>query len=371
MEQYIKELLFQHDCVIIPELGGFITSYQSAEVHPVRHTFVPATKKIAFNEKLKHNDGVLISSVANHERISIEDATRRVREFVYDIRQQIRENNRFMLPQIGTFSINQEYNLQFEPENKVNYNEGSFGLPELFFKPILREREGQRLVQPKSRKPVPAPERRVSRLPVWVYALVPLLLIGVVTAYFVVLRQDNGASLGNTNPFALFDERATAPAPQEEGMAALPQEPPQEETTVAASDEDFATETTPAVTDEAVATEFEAPAETESAPVTAAPKETTPAAAPVASAPAAEKATPTPTPSKYYHLIAGSFSRARNAQKLVAQFEGEGLTTEILNPDQKNNFKVSIAKYATVEEARTAREEMQARFKQDIWILKY
>ncbi len=74
IEKYIKYLLFEHDCVVIPDFGGFIANYVSADIHPIRHTFVPPSKNIAFNEMLKLNDGLLVAHIANHEHISREEA---------------------------------------------------------------------------------------------------------------------------------------------------------------------------------------------------------------------------------------------------------------------------------------------------------
>ena len=48
METYISELLYRHDCVILPGLGGFITNYRSAQIHPVSHTLRPPSKSISF-----------------------------------------------------------------------------------------------------------------------------------------------------------------------------------------------------------------------------------------------------------------------------------------------------------------------------------
>ena len=52
VEKHISELLYDHDCVIIPELGGFVGNYTPAQIHPVRHTFTPPFKNIIFNIRI-------------------------------------------------------------------------------------------------------------------------------------------------------------------------------------------------------------------------------------------------------------------------------------------------------------------------------
>ena len=50
---YLKELLKTNDCVIIPDLGGFIANYQSAAFNAQGDQFYPPTKEIIFSGKLK------------------------------------------------------------------------------------------------------------------------------------------------------------------------------------------------------------------------------------------------------------------------------------------------------------------------------
>jgi hypothetical protein len=36
IEQYISELLYKYDCVIVPGLGGFVANYKSATIQPIQ-----------------------------------------------------------------------------------------------------------------------------------------------------------------------------------------------------------------------------------------------------------------------------------------------------------------------------------------------
>ena len=85
VENYIKDLLFRVDCVVIPEFGGFIMQYESSYIHPVKNIFQPPKKKIAFNESLKSNDGLLIHEIQVGEAISKEEANGLVADFVENI----------------------------------------------------------------------------------------------------------------------------------------------------------------------------------------------------------------------------------------------------------------------------------------------
>ena len=70
VENYISELLFLHDCVIMPEFGGFVGNQKSAQLNKSTGALIPPSKQILFNPNLKTNDGLLIAHIANQEGIT-------------------------------------------------------------------------------------------------------------------------------------------------------------------------------------------------------------------------------------------------------------------------------------------------------------
>ena len=79
IEDYIKDLLYRYDCVIIPNFGGFVTNKISAQIHKDSNTFHPPTKQIGFNVNLIHNDGLLANYIASSENISFDQATSKIK----------------------------------------------------------------------------------------------------------------------------------------------------------------------------------------------------------------------------------------------------------------------------------------------------
>ena len=53
----------------------------------------------------------------------------------------MKERELIVIDQIGTFQLNKEQKIQFEADSKANYLDESFGLTEVYFKPIIREEE--------------------------------------------------------------------------------------------------------------------------------------------------------------------------------------------------------------------------------------
>ena len=89
---YISELLFLHDCVILPKFGGFVGNKQSAILNRVTGTLTPPTKQIVFNKNLNTNDGLLISYIENHEGITNEKAQETIRDFTNKLNEKLKNS---------------------------------------------------------------------------------------------------------------------------------------------------------------------------------------------------------------------------------------------------------------------------------------
>lgn len=128
LKAVIRELLFSHDCVIIPGFGGFIGNYSPARIERTSGQFSPPVKKILFNVKLNHNDGLLISRISQLSRINYGDSRRLVDDFAGDLNRKLARGERVVFDHIGTVSLNAENKPQFEPETDINYLVDSYGL---------------------------------------------------------------------------------------------------------------------------------------------------------------------------------------------------------------------------------------------------
>jgi hypothetical protein len=154
VEIAIGKLLFDHDCVVIPGFGGLLANYVGAEIHPITNALKPPRKRIAFNEGLQLNDGLLQNYLVLEEGVSHVDALNEIIEYVHLLNDEIKNNGIYQLEGTGSFLRNEENKIQFEASEEVNFLDDSFGLPELYYKPIQREQENMKQVQPTQGRPV-------------------------------------------------------------------------------------------------------------------------------------------------------------------------------------------------------------------------
>lgn len=144
---YISDLLYSYDCVIVPDFGGFVANYASAQIHPIQHKFQAPSKKISFNRQLKNNDGLLTNHIAGKKEISYSEAQELVRLFVNQAIKGLQEGDRIKIEKVGTLFLDPEKNIQFISENTNNYLLDSFGLEAFRALPIRREGVEKRVLE--------------------------------------------------------------------------------------------------------------------------------------------------------------------------------------------------------------------------------
>jgi len=128
IEHYISELLYLHDCVIIPGFGGFVGNKKSAYIHPVSGIIYPPSKAFLFNKNLRQNDGLLATHIARMEGIELSKTTDLIEDFVKKIQSELEQRSAFKLQNVGTFTKGREGNISFLQDKSYNYNLASFGM---------------------------------------------------------------------------------------------------------------------------------------------------------------------------------------------------------------------------------------------------
>jgi len=172
---FIRELLFSHDCVIVPGFGGFVANYSPARIDKTTDTFFPPAKQISFNRNLNHNDGLLAGRISGTSGISYGDARNLIDEFAASVKKRLERGERVTFDHIGTFINNQEGNIQFEPDRNVNYHLDSYGLESFQFPPLEGYDARKRITKHLVKEPV----RRASMKKIlWRAAvIVPILAV--------------------------------------------------------------------------------------------------------------------------------------------------------------------------------------------------
>ena len=143
----IAELLFKHECVILPEFGGFIARNLSSNFSKGSNLLYPQSKHILFNKNLIHNDGLLISALMQKNNTPIQDATKQIEDYKNYIESLLSVKKRFELNNIGLFYIDLDGLLRFEAKTDVNFLLDSFGFEPVIANELIPEPEKQLVVK--------------------------------------------------------------------------------------------------------------------------------------------------------------------------------------------------------------------------------
>lgn len=121
IEKYLYELLYSHDCVIVPGFGGFIKNYEPASFEQGTQVFLPPRQFVVFNASLVINDGLLATYIAQAENLDFATAMKRIALDVTSWKQRLRAGKQVTLMHIGSFRNNREGNPVFEPDRETNF----------------------------------------------------------------------------------------------------------------------------------------------------------------------------------------------------------------------------------------------------------
>ncbi|MDX8552337.1 SPOR domain-containing protein [Tenacibaculum sp. 1B UA] len=140
LANYINDLLYRYDCVIVPNFGGFVTNKIGARVNTTTHTFYPPKKQLTFNAYLQHNDGLLANYIASSKNISFEEAVAFIAEEVTKWNEKF-ETTSVTVASVGSLSLNEAKQVVFEPNPTSNFLTESYGLAEVSTPSVERVKE--------------------------------------------------------------------------------------------------------------------------------------------------------------------------------------------------------------------------------------
>lgn len=139
--KHIEELLLWHDCVIIPEFGGFVLQTVSSEYASDEHLFIPTRKEVVFNPTLTHNDGLLAESYMQELSVDFSRAQQQIRTDVAMMKDALEKDLQVKFGQTGHFTKDGE-RVIFKPSKNSDklFCTSSYGLPAFYYLSLTARR---------------------------------------------------------------------------------------------------------------------------------------------------------------------------------------------------------------------------------------
>lgn len=328
--RHIADLLYHHECVIVPGLGGFIKAYTPAQVLHATHAFYPPTGSVAFNSGLAANDGVLANYIATVENTTFREALYEIKQWVETCFVTLKKGDEVNLDGIGSLLMNTYGKIEFAPSAQLNFNADSFGFTVFFAKAVDRGPIVIPEIQPLKRSFRGAQLRRlIPETLKWAAVLAPFIA-------FALWGSLNGNIIGNYvhNYTGMYSWVRSTP-----GKTANIKE-----ATIAVK----ANETLPVNTIQYTGFFAVENVSIDPGMVSYAELAKNNIVIETSSPVASDKVAPT---DQDYHIIGGAFRDQDNALKLIKMLQTQGYPASIVDTTPNGLFIVSMAGFVNYDDA--------------------
>lgn len=138
IETHLQRLLLEHDCLVIPGLGGFVCTKLPAQYDEVASEMIPPRRAVQFNERLLHNDGVLAHAVVVAEGLTYAEALEAIEAESATLRKGLREHHAVVLANVGRLFLGNNGGTQFMAEPELERLLEGFGLQRIPLKSLVQ-----------------------------------------------------------------------------------------------------------------------------------------------------------------------------------------------------------------------------------------
>jgi nucleoid DNA-binding protein len=331
---YIKELLYKHNCVIIPGFGAFVANYSPASINAVSDSFDPPSKDIMFNPGIVRNDGLLADYLSQKTNISYDEALLILKDSVADLKLSLNKGKTVNFTAIGNFSVNKEGKYIFQPDNSTNLLLESFGMS-VFNSPAIRREGIAKGIERKIREKDISREIRIPAAVKWVAAasitILVLISMAVLNPGVIEKINFNYSSIYNSLVSRLYNnDFENSPAIKPETIKPLA----------------VAAETKQVNADSIAAADLTAEnkAETVQAETVRNPE---------------------------YYIVGGCFSIEENAEKFLKELKSKGYDASLVGVTKTGLFRVAYSGFSNAEDANSQLEKLRNSEDADVWLLHY
>ena len=388
---YLKELLNDNECVIIPEFGAFISKRHSATIDYANNRFLPPYKEIVFNNKLTNNDEILVDFISKKENISKEDSLAKIQNFVNQTAAILDVNNEFIMEGLGKMrKFGNDF--MFEVSHSENLLGDSFGLTEFNYKPVFRTETYQIIkekivVEQKAKntdytmsiesvEEVPtAQRRRPSMFKTLAYTTIAFFLLFVIN--WTTDKSDS--NLASWNPFLYSSPNEFLIEVQKIKNSSMDNGQQTTDNSLCSQLADFSLETVEEIVlEEEVCVEEVETVETTEEMVVAEEvvAEVTLEVQPeVVTEVVAEVAPETLNSSesqilKFYYIVGGSFQVEASAEKCLNSIKKQGFeNASTLDKNDKGYIRVYYESFADKADALIRLDEIKNKYNESAWLL--
>lgn len=348
VETVIRKLVSDYEFVIIPGFGALLSHQAQAFYNAETGVFSPPSKRLAFNEFLKLDDGLLANYISRHEQITHTDAVAYVKTYTEKLRSTLQSAGHAVIDGIGAFSTNGEGKFVFEPNTDKYFKDEWYG---------FRNTTAKLVDKKVSVIPMPVVDLHEDHIEVlqddnvrpfkvnWIGWASAAMIAGIMCYFSLFFVSGSGENKSTLNPFTSLFEKMSYTAAETPVVKA---EPVKVKRVVRVEKKEPVAPVMPDVP--VKATESADVEKTNNVPtLTTAPKAT-----------------------KQFYLIAGTFKGSRQANILLEDLRKKGYTdATVIDADRySQKYKVAAEVFEAESDAYRANARLRKIIGGDGWVYK-
>ena len=361
LTKHIEILLLENDCVIVPELGGFITYYQPAHYEESEGVYLPPTRMVGFNPQLTMNDGLLAQAYMQTHHTDFLDACKMIAVKVNELKESLYQEGLVELSGIGTLHYTMYSQYEFHPLENGVMAPGLYALDAFSIAPLVAEVVTETVAEPemsRERRIVPEKKKSYSLNSQWFGNAVAVVIAAVLFFALSVpventyIDKGNYASLGTDGLFDAIRSQSMATALGAEARR-QPQQQKSNVVPVVVKVEKVAPAPTPKVETSKVETSKVETSKVEASKVAVKKAETKKSETKKSVAKPAVVAS-----KKHYHLIVASLATSADAERMLKEYKQQGYAgASVLQGGGR--YRISLCSYAVRAEAQNKLNELK------------
>ena len=106
-------MFWDHDCVMLRGLGGFVCNPRSAWYDEAKRQIVPPSRDVLFNARLTTNDGLVANELMAKRGVMYPEALKAVEALVVHLQQQLEVGTTVELPGLGKLYREEDQQVRF------------------------------------------------------------------------------------------------------------------------------------------------------------------------------------------------------------------------------------------------------------------
>jgi hypothetical protein len=186
------DLLVKHNCVIVPEFGGFVSKRVSSKIDFDKGIVIPPSKHILFNRHLSANDGLILAEYAERNQITYVEAEEKLVAIVAKLQQDLKQGKEVLFPRIGVLKRSSQGFFTFLQDKEFNLLSDAYGLTDLEF--IVAKQESSEVLKQETpvveMEPIVSKPNRLSRKKLLRYAAAACLLPLMFYTFWIPIKSD-------------------------------------------------------------------------------------------------------------------------------------------------------------------------------------